>query len=108
MNYTKIKPLLNRVLIKKLQMPTKTTGGILLPDKTSGPQKVGVVAEVGQGRQLQSGVFIKPSLKAGDYVLLPDYGGVKVPKNGPSEEEYYIYQEDDIIGVVNDNLNNKI
>jgi chaperonin GroES len=108
MNFTKIKPLMNRVLVKKLQQPTKTVGGILLPEKTNSQSKIGVVAEVGEGRQLHSGVLLKPTLKPGDYVLLPDYGGVKVPKNGNSEEEFFIFQEDDIIGVVNDNINNKI
>ena len=108
MNFTKIKPLMNRVLVKRLLAPTKTTGGILLPDKSSAQMKVGIVTEVGDGRQHSNGVFVKPTLKAGDYVLLPDYGGVKVPKNQNSDEEFFIFQEDDIIGVVNDNLNTKI
>lgn len=108
MNYTKIKPLMNRVLVKKLQVPTKTTGGILLPEKTNTQQKVGLVTEVGEGRLNHSGILVKPNLKPGDYVLLPDYGGVKVPKNQNSEEELFLYQEDDILAVVNDNLNNKI
>jgi len=102
MNFTKIKPLLNRVLVKKLQVPTKTNGGILLPDKQSNQQKIGLVTEVGEGRHSHNGIFIKPTLKAGDYVLLPDYGGVKVPKNQNSDEEFFIFQEDDILGVVND------
>lgn len=108
MNYTKIRPLMNRVLVKKVQLPTKTTGGILLPEKQNAQQKIGVVAEVGPGKHNFNGVFVKPTLKPGDYVLLPDYGGVKIPKNQNSEEELVIYQEDDILGVVNDNLNNKI
>ncbi len=108
MNYTKIKPLMNRVLVKKMQVPTKTTGGILLPEKTNAQQKIGVVTEVGDGRMAHNGVFIKPSLKPGDYVLLPDYGGVKVPKSQNSEEEFFLFQEDDILAVVNDNLNTKI
>jgi chaperonin GroES len=108
MNYTKIRPLMNRVLVKKLQQPTKTTGGILLPEKNTSNQKVGMITDIGAGRHLHNGSFVKPSLKPGDYVLLPDYGGVRVPKKPDSEEEYYIYQEDDILGVVNDNLNDKI
>lgn len=103
MNFTKIKPLLNRIVVKRLQAPQKTVGGILLPDKNNEKQKVGLVTEVGPGRFLTSGVFVKPTLKPGDYVLLPDYGGVKVPKNQNSEEELYIFQEDDIVGIVNDN-----
>ncbi len=99
MNYTKIRPLMNRILVKKLQVPTKTQGGILLPDKTQAQQKIGMVTEVGEGRHL-NGVVVKPTVKPGDYVLLPDYGGVRVPKRENTEEEHYIYQEDDILGVV--------
>jgi chaperonin GroES len=105
MNFTKIKPLMNRVLVKKLVQPTKTSGGILIPDKMGGPTKIALIQDVGPGRYLPNGTLVKPSLKAGDYVLLPDYGGVKVPKKDQEENaEYFIYQEDDILGVVNDNL----
>lgn len=108
MNYTKIKPLLGRVLVKRLQAESVTSGGILLPDKGNNQQKVGVVTEVGPGRQKSNGTFVKTTLKPGDYVLLPDYGGVKVPKQLGSDQEYHLYQEDDILAVVNDNLNKNI
>ncbi len=102
MNFTKIKPLLNRVLVKRIVAPTKTHGGILLPEKTGNPLKLAVVEEVGPGRNLPNGVLITPTLKAGDSVLLPDYGGVKVPRRAQDEQsaEYLIFQEEDILGVV--------
>ena len=108
MNYTKIRPLLNRILVKKIQQSTKTAGGILLPETNSAQHKIAIVTEVGPGKFTQNGTHIKTTLKPGDYVLLPDYGGVRVPKKVDSEEEYFLYQEDDILGVANDNLNDKI
>jgi len=108
MNYTKIRPLMSRVLVKKLQQTTKTAGGILLPETTNVQHKIGIVTEVGPGKYNPNGTQIKTTLKAGDFVLLPEYGGVRVPKKVDSEEEFFLYQEEDILGVVNDNLNNKI
>jgi chaperonin GroES len=99
---------MNRILVKKIQQSTKTAGGILLPETTNVQHKIGVVTEVGTGKYNVNGTHIKITLKPGDFVLLPDYGGVRVPKKAESEEEFYIYQEEDILGVVNDNLNNKI
>lgn len=96
--FSKIKPLFNRVLVKRVEPPQKTAGGILLPNQ--GNSKIGQILDVGIGRQNQKGELIKPSLLPGQFVLLPDYGGLKVPKQEGSEEEQYIYQEEDIIGVV--------
>jgi chaperonin GroES len=101
MNFTKITPLFNRVVVKRLLAPSKTQGGILLPEKTNTSQKVGMVTQVGPGKLNSNGVLIKTTINPGDYVLLPDYGGVKVPKSAGSDEEYTIYQEEDILGVVN-------
>ncbi len=95
---------MNRILVKKIQQSTKTAGGILLPETTNVKHKIGIVTEVGPGKYNHNGTQIKTTLKAGDYVLLPDYGGVRVPKKVDSEDEFLIYQEDDILGVVNDNL----
>ncbi len=100
MNFTKIRPLMNRVVVKRLQMPTQTSGGILLPTKND-TQKIGMITEVGPGRVNSAGVMVKTTLIPGEYVLLPDYGGVKVPKSADGNEECTIYQEEDILGVVN-------
>jgi chaperonin GroES len=97
LKYDKIRPLLNRILIKKIENPNKTTGGILL--NNTGVSKIGLVVEVGSGKFNQKGEIIKPSVLLGQYVLLPDYGGVRVPKPEKNEEEHWIYQEDDILGV---------
>jgi chaperonin GroES len=104
MNYSKIRPLLNRVLVKRLAQPSKTTGGILLPEKSGAQLKVGMVTDVGPGRTHLSGFFVKTSLKPGDFVLLPDYGGVRVPKVNEKDEDFLIFQEEDILGVVNEKI----
>lgn len=108
MNYTKIKPLGTRILVKRLVAPSKTQGGILLPENQGAKNKVAMVSDVGPGKYNHAGSFIKTNIKPGDFVLLPDYGGVRVPPQQGSNEEFFIYQEDDILGIVNDNLNDKI
>lgn len=100
MNFSKVKPLLNRVLIQKIGGSTKSAGGLLLPDKNKNI-KIGKVIEIGTGKLNAQGQTIKPTLSVGQYVMLPDYGGVKVPKaNEKDETEVLIFQEDDIIAVV--------
>jgi chaperonin GroES len=96
--FDKVRPLLGRVLIKKIENPTKTAGGILLPEK-SGNSRIGCVLELGNGKLANNGEIIRPTLKSGQYVMLPEYGGVRVP-NTNEKEESYIYQEDDILGIV--------
>jgi chaperonin GroES len=97
LKYSKVRPLLNRILIKKIENPNKTAGGVLLTN--TGVSKIGLVVDIGSGKINQKGEIIKPSLIPGQYVLLPDYGGVRVPKNENNEEEHWIYQEDDILGI---------
>jgi chaperonin GroES len=96
LKYDKIKPLLSRILIKKIENPTKTAGGILLPEK-GGNSRIGQVLETGNGKLTSKGDIIKPTLKAGQFVLLPEYGGVRVPST--EKEELYIYKEEDILGI---------
>jgi chaperonin GroES len=100
MNFSKIKPMLNRVLIQKVGAPTKSPSGLILTDKTKS-LNIGKVIEIGTGKVNAQGQVIKPTLSVGQYVMVPDYGGVKVPKaNEKDETEILIFQEDDIIAVV--------
>jgi chaperonin GroES len=102
----KVKPLLGRVVVQKYVAPKKTTSGILLPDSKVA-NNVAKVIEVGPGRLSDNGTLIPPTLKAGEYVLLPEYGGIKLPKT-EGYEELYIYQHEDIVAVVEGEFNNKI
>ncbi|KAA0025877.1 10 kDa chaperonin-like [Cucumis melo var. makuwa] len=70
-------PLLNRVLIEKIVPPTKTNSGILLPEKSS-KLNSGKVIAVGPGARDREGKIIPISVKEGDIVLLPEYGGNEV------------------------------
>lgn len=91
-------PTLNRVLIEKLIPPSKTTAGILLPEK-SAKLNSGKVVAVGPGLRDKSGNTIPVAVKEGDTVLLPEYGGTQV-KLG--EKEYHLYRDEDILGTLHD------
>ena len=97
--FKKLRPLLNRVLIKKAEAITKTKSGILLPDKQE-QLNFGVVIAVGPGRIAEDGKLRPVNVKEGETVLLPEYGGSKVIL--ADEQEYYIYREDDIMGTLHD------
>jgi chaperonin GroES len=106
LKYDKIKPLLSRVLVKKIENPTKTAGGVLLPNQGVN-SRIGCVLDTGNGKTTVKGDIIKPSLQVGQFVLLPEYGGVRVPTTN-EKEELFIFQEDDILGVVEGSFNKKI
>nr|DAD35686.1 TPA_asm: hypothetical protein HUJ06_006326 [Nelumbo nucifera] len=92
-------PSLNRILVEKIVPPSKTNSGILLPDK--GPKQLnsGKVVAVGPGTRDKEGNLIPVSVKEGETVLLPEYGGTQV-KLG--DKEYHLYRDDDILGTLHD------
>jgi chaperonin GroES len=98
--FKKLRPLMNRILIKKAEPLTKTKGGILLPESSKDQLNFGVVVAVGPGRALDNGTLRPVSVKEGDTVLLPEYGGSKVTLG--DNVEYYIYRDDDIMGTLHD------
>ena len=102
-NVTRIKPLHSKILIKKLVPPQKTGSGIIIPNSKTNTSNVGKILEIGEGQYNDNGTFVKTSLQKGQFVLLPDYGGVKLPKT-QENEELFIYQEDDILGIVEGNF----
>ncbi|KAK3442614.1 hypothetical protein EUGRSUZ_B02909 [Eucalyptus grandis] len=91
-------PLLNRVLVEKIVPPSKTTAGILLPEK-SAKLNSGKVVAVGPGARDAHGNAVPVSVKEGDTVLLPEYGGTQV-KLG--EKDYHLYRDEDILGTLHD------
>lgn len=105
-NLKKVQPLLSRVLIQKLVPPKKSNSGLLLPDsKTS--SNIGKVVAVGAGKVLENGKILAVNVKVGDFVLLPDYGGIKVPKTNDSED-LLLYHSEDILAIVEGDFNTKI
>lgn len=95
--YSKLLPLLNRVLIKKIE-PVKAQSKIILSTKDEVPN-VGTVVAIGPGNISDSGVNIPLQLTTGSLVLLPEFGGQKVNlKDG----EYYLYRDSEIMGILED------
>jgi len=93
-----IRPLGNRVLIKR-SLASTSKGGILLPDSAREKPKQGEVIAVGPGKLDENGKVQKTSLKAGDLVLFSSYAGTEV-KTEETEAEFLIMSEDEILGVL--------
>lgn len=98
--FNKLRPLMNRVLIKKVEPITKTKGGILLPENKAEQLNFGTVIAVGPGRFLENGQVKPVSVKEGDTVLLPEYGGSKITL--ADNQDYFVYRDDDIVGTLHD------
>lgn len=94
----KIAPLLNRVLVMKIEPPKQSVGGIILPEtKQKHSYRMGKVIAVGPGIVKDDGEAIPMCLKNGDKVLFPDIGGLKVECDG---KECYLYKDYEILAVV--------
>jgi len=93
-----IKPLGNRVLIKRSQAKL-TKGGILLPDTAQEKPKQGEVIAVGPGKVDEDGNLKTPHVKIGDHVLFSAYAGTEV-KTDQLDVEYLIMSEEDVLGVL--------
>ncbi|HEX5037586.1 MAG TPA: co-chaperone GroES [bacterium] len=92
----KIRPLHDRVLIKRLVEEEKTKGGIIIPDSAKEKPQEGKVVAVGKGR-LEDGKVIPLDVKAGDRILFSKYSGNEVKIEG---EEHLILKEEEILGVL--------
>ena len=93
----KIRPLNDRVLVKRLEEEAKTAGGIIIPDTAKEKPAEGEVVAVGPGKMNDKGERTAMDVKAGDRVLFSKYGGTDIKIEG---EDYLIMREDDILGVV--------
>lgn len=99
MGQSKIKPLGNRVLIKRSKAE-KSKGGILLPDSAQEKPKEGTIIAVGPGKTNEQGEREAMYVKAGDCVLFSSYAGTEVKTEAGENEEYLILSQDDILGVL--------
>jgi len=91
----KLVPLADRVLVKRVLPQTKTAGGLYLPDSAQKKELEGEVLAVGPGAILRDGTRQTMVLKAGDKVLLPEYGGQTLEMGN---EELQLFRQDDILG----------
>jgi len=101
----KVQPLFGRVLVQRFVPSKKTSSGVLLPESKNA-SNFGQVLEVGTGK-FEKGQLVQPTLKSGQYVLLPEYGGIKVPKTD-GKDDLVIFQEEDIVAIVEGDFNTKI
>ena len=92
-----IRPLHDRIIVKRLQETEKTAGGLYIPDTAKEKPVEGKVIAVGSGKILDDGTVRKPDVKAGDKVLFAKYSGSEVKIDG---EEHLILREDDLLAVV--------
>jgi len=93
----KIRPLNDRVLVKRLEGENKTAGGIIIPDSAKEKPAEGEVVAVGPGKLSDKGERTAMAVKKGDKILFSKYGGTDVKIQG---EDYLIMREDDILGVI--------
>jgi len=92
-----IKPLGDRVLVRRVEAEEKTAGGIVLPDTAREKPREGIVEAVGDGRVMEDGERSKAQVKKGDRVLFTSYAGTEVRIGS---EEYLVMGEDDILAVI--------
>jgi chaperonin GroES len=93
----KVRPLGDKVLLRRLEAQEKTKGGILIPDSAKEKPTEGRVVSVGVGRRLDNGSLVAMQVKKGDRVLFSSYAGSPLKLEG---EEYVIMGEDDILAVM--------
>jgi chaperonin GroES len=92
-----IRPLHDRVLVRRLEDEKKTPGGIVIPDSAAEKPMQGKVVSVGNGKLQENGELRPLDVKAGDKILFGKYSGTEVKVNG---EELLVMREDDIMGVI--------
>ena len=92
-----LRPLNDRVIVKRLEAEEKTAGGLFIPDTAKDKPIQGKVLAVGKGKVKEDGSRTAMDVKEGDTVLFGKYGGTEVQYN---EDEYLILREDDILAIV--------
>ncbi|GEM83360.1 MAG: 10 kDa chaperonin [Meiothermus sp.] len=94
---TMLRPLGDRVVVKRIEEEAKTKGGIVLPDTAKEKPQKGKVIAVGTGRVLDNGTKVPLEVKQGDTVVFAKYGGTEIEIDG---EEYIILSERDLLAVM--------
>ncbi len=92
-----IRPLQDRIIVKRIEEETKTAGGIFIPDTAKEKPQQGEIVAVGKGKKTEDGKVIPLDLKVGDKVLFGKYAGTDIKIEG---QDLLIMREDDILGVI--------
>ncbi len=93
----KLRPLQDRILVRRVEEEEKTKGGIIIPDTAKEKPAEGKIVEVGKGKVDESGKRIALEVKKGDRILFGKYSGTEVKIEG---EEYLIMREEDVLGII--------
>ena len=93
----KLRPLQDRIVVKRVAEETTTKGGIIIPDTAKEKPEEGKVVAVGNGKVADDGKRIALEIKTGDRILFGKYSGSEVKIDG---EEFLIMREDDVLGVI--------
>ena len=92
-----VKPLHDRILVKRLGEEEKTKGGIIIPDTAKEKPAQGEVVAAGSGRRTDDGKVVALEVKKGDKILFGKYSGTEIKVDG---EDYLIMREDDVLGII--------
>ena len=95
----KIKPLNDRVIVKRVEEEQKTAGGIIIPDTAKEKPQEGEVVAVGPGKRDDDGKRTALEVKEGDRILFGKYAGTEIKMEG---EEYLMMREEDILAIITD------
>jgi chaperonin GroES len=95
----KVKPLYDRLVVKRLEEEEKTKGGIIIPDAAKEKPQEGRVIAVGDGKVLENGQKAPLSVKVGDKILFGKYSGTEIKIDG---DEHLILREDDVLAIIVD------
>ena len=94
----RVRPLRDRVLIKRVEEQETVKGGIIIPDSAKEKSQEGEVISVGTGKMLENGSVVAVEVEEGDRILFGKYSGTEIKVEG---QDYLILREDEIIGILN-------
>ena len=100
----KVRPLHDRILLKRIEEKESIKGGIVIPDTAKEKPQEGLVVAVGNGKILENGTRISLEVKEGDHVLFGKYSGTEIKVDG---EDYLIVREDDVLGILAESTKSK-
>ena len=93
----KIRPLYDRIVVKRVEEQEQKVGGLFIPDSAKEKPQEGEVVAVGKGKRLEDGKVIPLDVQAGDRILFGKYSGSDIQLDG---EEYLIMREDEVLGIL--------
>jgi chaperonin GroES len=93
----KLRPLGDRILVKRIKEEEKTKGGIIIPDTAKEKPQEGKVVAVGKGKVADDGKLVPPEVRAGDKILFGKYSGSEIKLEG---DDLIVLREDDILGII--------